>query len=288
MDPNYALLNLSSVLNRIDSKKNAPVLTAMALSSTAARPVAAITGAHHQQQHQTTASATTTAVKKSKESTSTESCETTENDNKDKDSEERPSKSQRTDSDERDPKNDKKEEEDTLKDPLLTVGKEDIWHEFIDPSSGKSYYHNYTTGQTSWDKPAHFIPFVAPIAPAAFPLAAAAGAAIAGGMTPSSSSLATTGSYQDYRSVAYFNSNNGRYTGNTNYWEKVGRPEDKAGRQLSAFIDLNELERNRAETKAKREEFQRNLEKQGVNWKELKEEQKLKKRKNREKWLLED
>ena len=31
-----------------------------------------------------------------------------------------------------------------------------------------------------------------------------------------------------------------------NYWEKVGRESDKAGRQLSAYFDLNTLDENRA------------------------------------------
>lgn len=36
----------------------------------------------------------------------------------------------------------------------------------------------------------------------------------------------------------------------------MGRQEDKAGRQLQAFIDLNDLERNRQETAARAKEQQ--------------------------------
>mmetsp|Transcript_21223 Transcript_21223/g.29424 ORF Transcript_21223/g.29424 Transcript_21223/m.29424 type:complete len:182 (+) Transcript_21223:118-663(+) len=74
-------------------------------------------------------------------------------------------------------------------------------------------------------------------------------------------------SSDEYRFVASFNQHSGRFSAASmgpaeaglSYWDKVGRPEDKAGRQLSAFIDLKDLERNREEHAAKRQQqhFQR-------------------------------
>jgi hypothetical protein len=62
-----------------------------------------------------------------------------------------------------------------------------LWYEYLDPGTGKPYYHNVTTNQTSWEKPTHFIPAA----------------------TAASTSTASAGSY---RSVGYFSSQNGRYT----------------------------------------------------------------------------
>ncbi len=266
MDPNYALLNLSSVLNRIDSKKGS-TLTAMALSSnTAARPMMMPT--------------TTPVVTTSSSSGQVEKKQKIEKEEKSGDSKVKvKTEGEKSDSDEKQKDKEESEKDGAEKDgsekeeevdPLLGAKPEEIWHEFLDVTSGKRYYHNYHTSQTAWDPPKYFIPYN----PAPIP-------------APLLSAVATP-AYQDYRSVGYFNNTNGRYSGNTTYWEKTGRCADKAGRQLSAFIDLNDLEKNRAETKQKKEEFQRKLQQSGVNWKELKEEQKAKKRKARDKWLFED
>mmetsp|Transcript_20485 Transcript_20485/g.28200 ORF Transcript_20485/g.28200 Transcript_20485/m.28200 type:complete len:134 (-) Transcript_20485:52-453(-) len=77
----------------------------------------------------------------------------------------------------------------------------------------------------------------------------------------------SSASSDEYRFVASFNQHSGRFSAASmgpaeaglSYWDKVGRPEDKAGRQLSAFIDLKDLERNREEHAAKRQQqhFQR-------------------------------
>lgn len=89
-----------------------------------------------------------------------------------------------------------------------TAKQTDVWYEFIDPSSGKSYYHNYVSQQTSWEKPETFIPFAAP------PPAAAV-------LTNSIPLANSTSSAADYRVVGFFNQNNGRFTGNQSYWDQV-------------------------------------------------------------------
>lgn len=84
----------------------------------------------------------------------------------------------------------------------------DVWYEFLDASSGKRYYHNYLSQQTSWEKPKSFVAYVVP-PPATHALPSS---------IPLTSALA---SGADYRAVGYFNQNNGKYTGNTSYWDQV-------------------------------------------------------------------
>lgn len=150
--------------------------------------------------------------------------------------------------------------------PLPIVN--DIWYEFIEPSSGKSYYHNYVTNETSWEKPTSFIPYTKPIQP--------------------NEGLSATSLDKDnnYSFVASFGKNSGRFSGASSYWEANGRPTDRAGRQLAHYVDLEELEKNRAETKAKQAEMMKNM--SSADWKELKEKQKEKKKRNREAWLKEE
>jgi len=81
---------------------------------------------------------------------------------------------------------------------LLEISKtqEIHWYEYIDPNTGKSYYHNFNTGETAWEKPEQFNPYL-----------------------PSTSSA----KQQNYSSGAFFNQGDGRFTvsGTTNYWEQV-------------------------------------------------------------------
>ena len=84
----------------------------------------------------------------------------------------------------------------------------DVWYEFLDPGSGKCYYHHYGKNETSWEKPASFIPYVPPVPP----------------VTPTvshSTTLPITATNAEYRAVGYFNQNNGRFSGTSTYWEQV-------------------------------------------------------------------
>jgi hypothetical protein len=72
------------------------------------------------------------------------------------------------------------------------------WYEFIDPASGKSYYHNYKTQETSWEKPVSFVPYVVP--------------------------ATTVNAYDagNYTTTAFFNAQDGRFGGvGTSHWEQV-------------------------------------------------------------------
>ncbi len=92
----------------------------------------------------------------------------------------------------------------------VTASQAPVWYEFIDASSGSSYYHNYITNETSWDKPDNFVPYTPP---AVVPLATSA--------LPYYP-IPAEASYTDYSAVAYFNQNDGRFGGvGHSHWEQV-------------------------------------------------------------------
>lgn len=137
-----------------------------------------------------------------------------------------------------------------------------VWYEFIDPASGKSYFHNYSTAETTWTAPASFVP-----ASTSLPGAPAV----------------------DYSAKGYFNRNNGRFTSSqsaTEHWDNIGIPADRAGRQLAHYVDLQELERNRAETKKMKEERQSHPD-SSIDWKKYNQNKKEEKKRKRNAWLLE-
>ena len=51
---------------------------------------------------------------------------------------------------------------------------------------------------------------------------------------------------------------------------------------MSAFFDLNELEKNREEAKVKKQALQNS----GIDWKQYKDEKKIIKKKKKNEWLL--
>lgn len=107
------------------------------------------------------------------------------------------------------------------------------WIKNFDATTGHFYYYNYKTGLSQWEMPEGFVETPTPYQQPA-PL------------TDPSAYAAT------------FNQKTGSFsaTGTSSYWEQVDRPPDREGRQMSAFFDLNALEKNRAEAKAKKEQLQ--------------------------------
>lgn len=112
------------------------------------------------------------------------------------------------------------------------------WIKHYDPTHAQFYYYNYKTGVTQWEQPEGFIePIIITPPPAQnLPITAEAASGYA----------------------ATFNSRTGSFSsaGSKTYWENVGRPTDREGRQLSAFFNLSDLEKNRAEAKMKKKELQ--------------------------------
>lgn len=94
-----------------------------------------------------------------------------------------------------------------------------VWYEFIDPSSSKPYYHNYITKETTWTAPTVFIPHnvVMP--------------KVNTQQTPNyidprvslqNFNHTGTGNIADeLKAIAYFNSKDGRYTGSSSHWDAV-------------------------------------------------------------------
>jgi hypothetical protein len=112
------------------------------------------------------------------------------------------------------------------------------WHEFLDASSNKFYYHNYATGETSWEKPTstssskiiQIVPYQQPpqsdystsygqSSDSLSNTYASLSSAVTSVLQPS---MLTTPGQGDYAATAYFNQSSGRFggTGN-NYWEEV-------------------------------------------------------------------
>jgi hypothetical protein len=90
-----------------------------------------------------------------------------------------------------------------------------------------------------------------------------------------------------YESIGKFNILTGKFerTGGDEYWNSTGVPLDRAGRQMSNFFNIEQLEENRAEAKRMKQARQRST---SINWKKVNAEKKVKKQKARNLWLFED
>ena len=62
----------------------------------------------------------------------------------------------------------------------------------------------------------------------------------------------------------------------------MGRPDDREGRQMHNFFDINTLEQNRKEAEEKKKQLK------NVDWRKYKEDRKKRKRLMKERWLHED
>lgn len=89
-----------------------------------------------------------------------------------------------------------------------------------------------------------------------------------------------------YASTAKFNRVTGKFepVGGDEYWERRGVASDRAGRQMSHFFDMTDLEKNRADAKVLREKLKR----QNIDWKKVTAEKKAKKQKQKNEWLYQD
>jgi hypothetical protein len=144
-----------------------------------------------------------------------------------------------------------------------------VFTKYFDSTSGKFYYHNTLTNVTQWETPSDGIidtSFIAPI----------------------SSSSTTSSSSSSYSVRANFTATNGSFAsvGDGSYWDKVGRPDDRAGRQMAYFFDVSELERNREEAREKKIRLMQQS--SNVDWREYKESKQQEKKKRRSEWLRND
>jgi hypothetical protein len=70
------------------------------------------------------------------------------------------------------------------------------------------------------------------------------------------------------------------------FYLQKGRQSDKSGRQLQAFVDLDELEKNRAETKLMKDATQQRM--KNVEWSKLNKDKKTEKKRKAAQWLYEE
>jgi len=90
----------------------------------------------------------------------------------------------------------------------------------------------------------------------------------------------------NYVARAKFNRLTGKYEqlGSDEYWLNAGIAPDRAGRQMSHFFDMNELEKNREEARRRKEQLKR----KHIDWKKISAEKKAKKQKQKNEWLYTD
>ncbi|KAG6610114.1 WW domain-binding protein 4 [Phytophthora cinnamomi] len=149
------------------------------------------------------------------------------------------------------------------------------WQQHVDAQTQRYYYHNVVTGVTQWNKPD------APIV-----------SGLADWIPPEVSEPDTTGARQkivsgvNYVARAKFNRLTGKYEqlGGDEYWQNAGIAPDRAGRQMSHFFDMTELEKNREEARRRKEQLKR----RNIDWKKITAEKKAKKQKQRNEWLYTD
>ena len=139
------------------------------------------------------------------------------------------------------------------------------WVKHSDPETGMPYFVHSVTNESQWDVPSDgFVD-----------------ATVFGSSLPQQT---TTDNYQDYTVQATFNSRTGQFgsADATTYWEATGRPNDKDGRMMHHFFDVNTLEQNRIDAVEKQKKLKK------YDWRKYKEMKKDEKRKRRVQALLRD
>lgn len=160
-----------------------------------------------------------------------------------------------------------------------TINATQVWYEYFDQTRKAPYYHNYVLNKTQWEKPEDCD--IIPVAPQS---------QIISSSSPFVAGSSDQTGYEhegNEAAVAYFSKTTGKFShaGSNSYWKKIGREEDKAGRQLGIFMDLSTLEANREEAKRMKEEAQK---KRGhIDWAAYKEEKKSLKKRKHQSWVYE-
>ncbi|KAL4170040.1 hypothetical protein KRP22_010949 [Phytophthora ramorum] len=149
------------------------------------------------------------------------------------------------------------------------------WQQHIDAQTQRYYYHNVVTGVTQWNKPD--APIVSGLANWIPPEVPESDESRAGQKTVSG---------VNYVARAKFNRLTGKYEqlGGEDYWQHAGIAPDRAGRQMSHFFDMTELEKNREEAQRRKEQLKR----KNIDWKKITAEKKAKKQKQKNEWLYTD
>ena len=141
-----------------------------------------------------------------------------------------------------------------------TTGRTD-WVKHTDVNSGVPYFSNTKTNATTWDPPAE-------------------------GFVDATTTAVSQAAPDPYAASATFNRATGRfeYANGGNYWDAKGIPQDREGRMMSHYFDLDSLEANRAEAAAKKQK----LKHKKYDWRKYKAAKKKEKVKRQVQKLLED
>jgi hypothetical protein len=148
----------------------------------------------------------------------------------------------------------------TLLGDAPTTGRTD-WVKHTDINSGVPYFSNTKTNATTWDPPAE-------------------------GFVDATTTAVSQAAADPYAASATFNRATGRfeYANGGNYWDAKGIPQDREGRMMSHYFDLDSLEQNRAEAAAKKQK----LKHKKYDWRKYKAAKKKEKVKRQVQKLLED
>ena len=148
----------------------------------------------------------------------------------------------------------------TLLGDAPTTGRTD-WVKHTDINSGVPYFSNTKTNETSWDPPPE-------------------------GFVDATTTAVSQAAADPYAASATFNRATGRfeYANGGNHWDSKGIPQDREGRMMAHYFDLDSLAANRAEAAAKKQK----LKHKKYDWRKYKAAKKKEKVKRQVQKLLED
>ena len=117
----------------------------------------------------------------------------------------------------------------------------DRWSVYFDDISMKPYYYNWTTGETTWDKPK-------------------------GVDLSSMGAVQTNVTTESYEAQASFRKFGGRFDAadGATHWDRTGIPSNRTDRQMSHYMDISQLEKSTNSKKRKTTSKAPN----GKSWKE--------------------
>eukprot|EP00938_MAST-03A_sp_MAST-3A-sp1_P006969 g6969.t1 len=97
----------------------------------------------------------------------------------------------------------------------------DRWSVYFDDHSMKPYYYNFTTKETTWDKPK-------------------------GVDLSSMGAVQTNVTTESYEAQASFRKFGGRFDAadGTTHWDRTGIPSNRTDRQMSIYMDISQLEQS--------------------------------------------
>lgn len=133
------------------------------------------------------------------------------------------------------------------------------WEETIDPKTKRTYYYHQQDNIRQWEKPASYIDFAATQMKSIISNVKEDKVAIVDKLIQSAASSSITS------------------LNIVDNWSSKGLCSDKAGRQMSMYFDLNQLDSNREDAKIRKEKLKRC----NVDWNSIKKEKKEMKKKIR-------